>query len=60
MRNVETFELKGFCYIKNTENWFVVDLRFWEILKESPKLRSLYFYKASVIFRMRKIKFQYD
>jgi hypothetical protein len=43
MRNVETFELKGFCYIKNTENWFAFDVRFWEILKDSPKLKSLYF-----------------
>ena len=43
MRNVETFELKGNCYITNTKRWFGYEVEFWEILKDSPKLKSLYF-----------------
>ena len=43
MRNVETFELKGNCYITNTKRWLVYEVEFWEILKDSPKLKSLYF-----------------
>ena len=43
MRNVETFELKGNCYITNTKRWLGYEVEFWEILKDSPKLKSLYF-----------------
>lgn len=45
MRNVETFELKGNCYITNTKRWLGYKVEFWEILKDSPKLKSLYFTK---------------
>ena len=46
MKNVDTFELKGPHFIK--DHLFQYEDKFWNILRQLPKLKSLYFTKYAL------------